>query len=76
MGKYYLCNGMFKLYVHNNVHNDNNNDNVCAYIVESPYLWRKRLEHVHFKRIRDKVKLDLIPYTDKNHGKCNACMLT
>ena len=74
MGKGYLCNGMFKLNVH--IDNNNNSSSVSAYIVDSPYLWHNRLGHVNFKRIRDMVKLDLIPYIDQNHEKCTTCMLT
>lgn len=52
--KCYIYEGMFKL-------NINRNKVSYAYITML-YLWPNPLDFVNFKRMHDKVKLDLIPY--------------
>ncbi|GJS22450.1 zinc finger, CCHC-type containing protein [Tanacetum coccineum] len=39
-------------------------------------LWHARLGHVHYKRMLEMCKDDLIPIIDENHDKCTTCMLT
>nr|GEX91384.1 zinc finger, CCHC-type [Tanacetum cinerariifolium] len=39
-------------------------------------LWHARLRHVHYKRMLEISKDDLIPPIDENPEKCTACMLT
>ncbi|GJY22787.1 zinc finger, CCHC-type containing protein [Tanacetum coccineum] len=39
-------------------------------------LWHARLGHVHYKRILEMSKDDLIPAIDENPEKCTTCMLT
>ena len=39
-------------------------------------LWHARLGHVHYKRMLEMSKDDLIPAINKNHDKCTICTLT
>nr|GEV04341.1 zinc finger, CCHC-type [Tanacetum cinerariifolium] len=39
-------------------------------------LWHARLGHVHYKRMQDMSKDELIPAFDMDTEKCNTCMLT
>nr|GEX52597.1 zinc finger, CCHC-type [Tanacetum cinerariifolium] len=39
-------------------------------------LWHARLGHVHYKRMLEISKDDLIPAIAENPGKCTTCMLT
>ena len=56
--KMFSCNGMIKLSV---VLVKNNNNNVdFAYMVDSIFLWHKRLAHVGLSTIKRMVKCDMI----------------
>ncbi|GJS43237.1 zinc finger, CCHC-type containing protein [Tanacetum coccineum] len=46
-----------------------------SHVVDSK-LWHARLGHVHYQRLHDMSKDNLIPSFDKNMEKCNTCMLT
>ncbi|GJV95415.1 zinc finger, CCHC-type containing protein [Tanacetum coccineum] len=39
-------------------------------------LWHARLGHVHYRRMLEMSKDDLIPAIDENPKKCTTCMLT
>ncbi|GKB14277.1 zinc finger, CCHC-type containing protein, partial [Tanacetum coccineum] len=39
-------------------------------------LWHARLGHVHYKRMLEMSKDELIPAIDENPDKCTTCMLT
>ncbi|CAM8990027.1 unnamed protein product [Rhodiola kirilowii] len=82
VGKGYLCNGMFKISINEvvsslymncehdiSIESMNLNDDVST-------LWHARLEHVHYKRLHEMSKHDLIPSFDVNIDKCRLCMLT
>ncbi|GJR34106.1 zinc finger, CCHC-type containing protein [Tanacetum coccineum] len=76
VGFHYYNNGMFML-----------NLNKVPYDLDSVYmssssnvanssLWHARLGHVHYKRMLEMFKDDLIPAIDENSEKCTTCMLT
>ncbi|GKC08734.1 zinc finger, CCHC-type containing protein [Tanacetum coccineum] len=44
--------------------------------VVNSLLWHARLGHVHYKRMLEMSKNDLIPAIDENPKKCTTCMLT
>ncbi|CAM8968501.1 unnamed protein product [Rhodiola kirilowii] len=82
VGKGYLCNGMFKLSL---------NENICSIYmnyeheiptrstsshVDISTLWHARLGYVHYKRLLKMSKHDLIPSFDMNIDRCRTCMLT
>ncbi|CAM8982077.1 unnamed protein product [Rhodiola kirilowii] len=82
VGKGYLCNGMFKLSINKvvcslymncehdiSIKTKNLNDDVST-------LCHARLGHVHYKRLHEMSKHDLIPSFDVNMNKCRTCMLT
>ncbi|CAM8920561.1 unnamed protein product [Rhodiola kirilowii] len=82
VGKGYRCNGMFKLSINKvicsvymNCEHDitikttNLNEDVST-------LWHARLGHVHYKRLHEMSKHELIPSFDVNINKCRTCMLT
>ena len=75
VGKGYLRNRMFKLNVLATGNSKNNI--VSAYLVKfSSSLEYNRLGYVNYKRMHEMIKLDLLPYCDKNKEKCNTGMLT
>lgn len=39
-------------------------------------LWHNRLGHVHYKRMHDMAKLELIPNIDVNNDMCKTCLVT
>ncbi|PWA62269.1 zinc finger, CCHC-type [Artemisia annua] len=69
----YLCNQMFRLNIVNNIVNS-------AFMSTSKMndstLWHARLGHVHYKRMQDMSKDELIPAFDMDTEKCKTCMLT
>lgn len=71
----YYNNGMFMLNL-NNISNDSGSVYMSSSSVVNTSLWHARLGHVHYKRMLEMSKDDLIPAIDKNAGKCTTCMLT
>ncbi|GJQ90100.1 zinc finger, CCHC-type containing protein [Tanacetum coccineum] len=70
----YYNNGMFMLNL-NNVPDDSGSFMSSSTVVNSS-LWHARLGHVHYKRMLEMSKDDLITAIDENTEKCNTCMLT
>nr|GEV65698.1 hypothetical protein [Tanacetum cinerariifolium] len=60
----YYNNGMFMLNV-NKVPNDSDYVYMSSSIVVNSSLWHARLEHVHYKRMLEMSKYDLIPVVDE-----------
>nr|GEX86621.1 zinc finger, CCHC-type [Tanacetum cinerariifolium] len=71
----YYNNGMFMLNL-NKVHDDSNFVYMSSSTVVNSSLWHARLGHVHYKRMLEMYKDDLIPAIDENMKKCTTCMLT
>ena len=71
----YLNNGMFMLNL-NAVPSNSSSVYMASTNVVDSSLWHARLGHVHYKRMREMSKDDLIPAFNENVGKCNTCMLT
>ncbi|GKC27793.1 zinc finger, CCHC-type containing protein [Tanacetum coccineum] len=69
----YYNNGMFVLNL-NKVPDDSSSVYMSSYTVVNSSLWHARLGHVHYKRILEMSKDDLIPAIDENPGKYNTCM--
>nr|GFA66559.1 zinc finger, CCHC-type [Tanacetum cinerariifolium] len=67
-------NGMFMLNL-NKVHDVLDSIYMSSTVVNSS-LWHARLGHVHYKRMLEMSKDDLIPAIDENLEKCTTCMLT
>ncbi|KAJ9536784.1 hypothetical protein OSB04_un000008 [Centaurea solstitialis] len=53
-----------------------NNTTTSDYCDSSLLLWHGRLGHVHFKRLKNMAKSDLIPKLDDKNQKCITCMHT
>ncbi|GJW25887.1 zinc finger, CCHC-type containing protein [Tanacetum coccineum] len=71
----YYNNGMFMLNL-NNISDDSDSVYMSSSsTVVNSSLWHARLGHVHYKRMLEMSKDDLIPAIDKNPEKCNTCML-
>ncbi|GKE30341.1 zinc finger, CCHC-type containing protein [Tanacetum coccineum] len=72
----YYNNGMFMLNL-NKVSDDSNSIYMSSSsTVLNSSLWHARVGHVHYKRMLEICKDDLIPIIDENHDKCTTCMLT
>ncbi|GJS93475.1 zinc finger, CCHC-type containing protein [Tanacetum coccineum] len=71
----YYNNEMFMLNL-NKVPNDSGSVYMSSSTIVNTSLWHARLGHVHYKRMLEMSKDDLIPAIDENTGKCNTCMLT
>ncbi|GJS86226.1 zinc finger, CCHC-type containing protein [Tanacetum coccineum] len=71
----YYNNGMFMLNL-NKVPDDSDSVYMSSSTVVNSSLWHARLGHVHYKRMLEMSKDDLIPAIDENHDKCTTCMLT
>ncbi|GJU60145.1 zinc finger, CCHC-type containing protein [Tanacetum coccineum] len=71
----YYNNGMFMLNL-NKVPDDSDSVYMSSSIVVNSLLWHARLGHVHYKRMLEMSKDDLIPAIDENSEKCTTCMLT
>ncbi|GJS38073.1 zinc finger, CCHC-type containing protein [Tanacetum coccineum] len=72
----YYNNGMFMLNL-NKVPNDSDYVYMSSSsTVVNSSLWHARLGHVHYKRMLEMSKDDLIPAIDENPEKCTTCMLT
>ncbi|GJW66331.1 zinc finger, CCHC-type containing protein [Tanacetum coccineum] len=72
----YYNNGMFMLNL-----NKVSDDSDFVYMsssstVVNSSLWHARLGHVHYKRMLEMSKDELIPVIDENPNKCTTCMLT
>ncbi|GJS74380.1 zinc finger, CCHC-type containing protein [Tanacetum coccineum] len=71
----YYNNGMFMLNL-NKVSDDSDYVYMSSSTVVNSSLWHARLGHVHYKRMLEMSKDDLIPAIDENPKKCTTCMLT
>ncbi|GJX27326.1 zinc finger, CCHC-type containing protein [Tanacetum coccineum] len=76
LGYGYYNNGMFMLNLNKVL-----DDSEYVYMssssnVVNSSLWHARLGHVHYKRMLEMYKDDLIPAIDENTEKCSTCMLT
>nr|GEV33810.1 zinc finger, CCHC-type [Tanacetum cinerariifolium] len=71
----YYNNGMFMLNL-NKVPDDSDSVYMSSSTVVISSLWHARLGHVHYKRMLEMSKDDLIPATDENLEKCTTCRLT
>ncbi|GJW78374.1 zinc finger, CCHC-type containing protein [Tanacetum coccineum] len=71
----YYNNGMFMLNL-NKVPDDSDSVYMSSSTVVNSTLWHARLGHVHYKRMLEMSKDDLIPAIDENLKKCTTCMLT
>nr|GFA04881.1 zinc finger, CCHC-type [Tanacetum cinerariifolium] len=71
----YYNNGMFMLNL-NKVPDDSDSVYMSSSTVVNSLLWHARLGHVHYKRMLEMSKDDLIPAIDENPEKCITCMLT
>ncbi|GKB92753.1 zinc finger, CCHC-type containing protein [Tanacetum coccineum] len=71
----YYNNGMFMLNL-NKVPDDSDSVYMSSSTVVNSSLWHARLGHVHYKRMLEMSKDDLIPVIDENPEKCTTCMLT
>nr|GEV65968.1 zinc finger, CCHC-type [Tanacetum cinerariifolium] len=71
----YYNNGMFMLNL-DKVPDDSDSVYMSFSTIVNSSLWHTRLGHVHYKRILEMSKDDLIPAIDENLEKCTTCMLT
>ncbi|GJW20890.1 zinc finger, CCHC-type containing protein [Tanacetum coccineum] len=71
----YYNNGMFMLNL-NKVPDDSGYVYMSSSTVVNSSLWHARLGHVHYKRMLEMSKDNLIPVVDENPKKCTTCMLT
>ncbi|GJS66639.1 zinc finger, CCHC-type containing protein [Tanacetum coccineum] len=71
----YYNNGMFMLNL-NKVPDDSGSVYMSSSTVVNSSLWHARLGHVHYKRMLEMSKDELIPAIDENPDKCTTCMLT
>ncbi|GJV26857.1 zinc finger, CCHC-type containing protein [Tanacetum coccineum] len=72
----YYNNGMFMLNL-NKVLDDSDSVYMSySSTVVNSLLWHARLGHVHYKRMLEMSKDELIPAIDENPDKCTTCMLT
>ncbi|GJX01345.1 zinc finger, CCHC-type containing protein [Tanacetum coccineum] len=71
----YYNNGMFMLNL-NKVPNDSDSVYMSSSTVVNSSLWHARLGHVHYKRMLEMSKDDLIPAINENPEKYTTCMLT
>nr|KAJ0198596.1 hypothetical protein LSAT_V11C700365700 [Lactuca sativa] len=79
MGFGYICNGMIRL----NINYPSSDNSVCmassstSNNFHKSELWHARLGHIHYKRLKDMSKMNLIHAFDmQNNEKCKTCMLT
>ncbi|GJS29689.1 zinc finger, CCHC-type containing protein [Tanacetum coccineum] len=75
LGFGYYNNGMFMLNL-NKVLDDSDSVYMSSSTVVNSSLWHARLGHVHYKRMLEMSKDELIPAIDENPDKCTTCMLT
>nr|GEZ01815.1 zinc finger, CCHC-type [Tanacetum cinerariifolium] len=68
----YYNNGMFMLNL-NKVPDDSDSVYMSYSTVVNSLLWHARLGHVHYKRMLEMSKDDLIPGIDENLEKCTTC---
>ncbi|GJZ81144.1 zinc finger, CCHC-type containing protein [Tanacetum coccineum] len=71
----YYNNGMFMLNL-NKVPDDSDSVYMSSSTVVNSSLWHARLGHVHYKRMLEMSKDELIHVIDENPDKCTTCMLT
>ncbi|GJV69391.1 zinc finger, CCHC-type containing protein [Tanacetum coccineum] len=70
----YYNNGMFMLNLNKVLDYSDSVYMVSSSTVVSSSLWHARLGHVHYKRMLEMSKDDLIPAIDETPKKCIACM--
>ncbi|GKC19188.1 zinc finger, CCHC-type containing protein [Tanacetum coccineum] len=71
----YYNNGMFMLNL-NKVPDDFGFLYMSSSNIANSSLWHARLGYVHYKRMLEMSKDDLIPTINENPGKCTTCMFT
>ncbi len=73
----YRCNGMFKLNIDVFFVYEFVCMVLCSFIINMIKLeiWYVRLGHVHYKRLKDMLKINMIFFFDMNIEKCKICML-
>ncbi|GJV29947.1 zinc finger, CCHC-type containing protein [Tanacetum coccineum] len=71
----YYNSSMFTLNL-NKVPDDSDSVYMSSFTVVNSSLWHARLGHVHYKRMLEMSKDDLILAIDENREKCTTCMLT
>lgn len=79
MGSGYLCEDMFKLNIKKKTISSIDIDvlfNVHDSKIALSNLWHNTLSHVHYRRMHDMIKLELIPNIDGNNDMCKTCMVT
>ncbi|GKC66816.1 zinc finger, CCHC-type containing protein [Tanacetum coccineum] len=72
----YYNNGMFMLNLNKVLDDSDSVYMSSSSIVVNSSLWHSRLGHVHYKRMLEMYKDDLIPAIDENPKKCTTFMLT
>ncbi|GJS31091.1 zinc finger, CCHC-type containing protein [Tanacetum coccineum] len=72
----YYNNGMFMLNLNKVLDDSDSVYMSSSSTVVNSLLWHARLRHVHYKRMLEMSKDELIPAIDKNPDKCTTCMLT
>ncbi|GKA88588.1 zinc finger, CCHC-type containing protein [Tanacetum coccineum] len=72
----YYNNGMFMLNLNKVPDNSDSVYMSSSSTVVNSSLWHARLGHVHYKRMLEMSKDDLIPAINENPEKCTTCMLT
>ncbi|GJZ53707.1 zinc finger, CCHC-type containing protein [Tanacetum coccineum] len=72
----YYNNGMFMLNLNKVLDDSDSVYMSSSSTVVNSSLWHARLGHVHYKRMLEMSKDDLIPAIDENPEKCTTCMLT
>ncbi|GKC42435.1 zinc finger, CCHC-type containing protein [Tanacetum coccineum] len=71
----YYNNGMFMLNL-NKVLDDSDSVYMSSSTIVNSSLWHARLRHVHYKRMLEMSKDDLLPAIDENSEICTTYMLT
>ncbi|GJR08700.1 zinc finger, CCHC-type containing protein [Tanacetum coccineum] len=72
----YYNNGMFMLNLNKVLDDSDSVYMSSSSTVVNSLLWHACLGHVHYKRMLEMSKDDLIPAIDENLKKCTTCMLT
>ncbi|GJX11992.1 zinc finger, CCHC-type containing protein [Tanacetum coccineum] len=72
----YYNNGMFMLNLNKVLDDSDSVYMSSSSTVVNSSLWHARLGHVHYKRMLEMSKDELIPAIDENPDKCTTCMLT
>ena len=75
VGKGYMSDGIWKLYVMTVIKSYMNEASSCAYMLESSNLWHGRLGHVNYQTLRKSINLDHIPtFQIESKHNCETCV--